>query len=348
MSAASALDATPLRGLSCEIAPEELALACIAAREIEMDIGVARLLHGAVCAAEAGDAKNLGILLGLASGKLSRQAAKPPVEHQPAKRLLAHRIETIAAMDSDAIMREIRPIRDDVVASLKGRWGKPAAHDAIRKLLIEAVESDIAKRAKDARIFEIGDVLGVTVGVGFVVPRSFNDEDNAAVGSNAFLFEKVGPSWVPMTRSPVRKDYAATVGLYRAVKDAVNTRPEITEHLRTVLLAAIGSGSPWHKVISEGDFQSVPLIHMRGTTGLALYQLAIVPGSIAPDLAHVMATIVANMTRNAAGPIYFTIGEPSAGSAPSKRALAEEESAEGIEHPAPLAKSARLATSESQ
>jgi hypothetical protein len=308
MSAAPAIAATPLRGLSCEITPEDLALACICVRDIEMDVGVARLLHGALCAAEAKDTKNLRILLGLASGKLRRQAAKPPVDTQQAKQLLAHRIEGIAAMVSeDAIMLEIRPIRDDIVASLKGRWGKPASHDAIRKLLIEGVESDIAKRAKDARIFEIGVVLGVTVGVGFVVPRSFNDEDNAAVGSNAFLFEKVGSSWVPLTRSPVRKSYAATVGFYLAVKDAVNTRPEIAEHLRTILLAAIGSTSPWHKVISDGDFKSVPLIHLRGTTGLALYQLAIVPGSITPELAHVMATIKANMTSNAAGPIYFTI-----------------------------------------
>ncbi len=74
---------------------------------------------------------------------------------------------------------------------------------------------------------------------------------------------------------------------------------------------------------------------------------------------------MANMTSNAAGPIYFTIGdEPEAAvneseaekesgmcigeSSASKRALTEQESVEAVEDPTPLAKCGRLATFESQ
>ena len=105
----------------------------------------------------------------------------------------------------------------------------------------------------------------------------------------------------------MRKEFAAPVLFYRALYDAVNTRPDIISHIRAILLAALdapGSGpsgpsgpSPWHKVITDGTFRLVPLIHEQhlSTTGLAVNQLAIV--SAAPELEHTMRTIAANMTR---------------------------------------------------
>ena len=104
---------------------------------------------------------------------------------------------------------------DDIRASLEGKWGAPKAHNAMAEFLIDDVETDLARSAKGAPIFEVAVVsvhrVDVTLGASFIVPRSFAKRDaangavNGAVGPNAFLFQKAdkagsasGDSWVPL------------------------------------------------------------------------------------------------------------------------------------------------------
>jgi hypothetical protein len=337
-----------------------------------------------------------GIVLALASGALRTQAAEPhaTVDVQAEKRNLAEHldriIEQISAISAirsqgqeeahaeEAHAEEAQEAQDaqareicvaiaahlaDIRASLKGKWGAPKAHNAMAEFLIDDVETDLARSAKNAPIFEIDVVtvyrVPVTIGACFIVPRSFAKRDangavNGAVGPNAFLFQKAdkaegAASWVPLTLSPVRNTLAATVRFYRALYDAVS-RPDIIWHIRTILLAAleapdaIGSAaSPWHQVITDGTFRLVPLIHEQhlSTTGLAANQLAIVPASLTPELAQTMRAIAANITpkpeaetdpeaETEPAPRYFTIAPtPAAG---AKRKLSDSDS-EGDEAP---------------
>jgi hypothetical protein len=119
----------------------------------------------------------------------------------------------------------------------------------------------------------------------------------------------------------VNKNDLKTVLWYRLAKKAVNERADIKESIRALLLKSLeesGSGpeSPWHAVLSKGDFTLDVLIHERkaSTVGLVMYQLALVVAreSMTPELAETMATVKRNMTagyKPGEGPRYFTMWE---------------------------------------
>jgi hypothetical protein len=132
-----------------------------------------------------------------------------------------------------------------------------------------------------------------------------------------FLFEKVNGQWVALTGSAVNKNDLKTIMWYRLAKKAVNERADIKESIRALLLKSLeasGAVSPWHAVLSKGDFTLDVFIHERksSTVGLAMYQLALVPAaeSMTPALVETMGTVKTNMT---AGPgeaaRYFTMWE---------------------------------------
>ena len=418
-SAAAALAATPYHSLACEMRRMRLVEACIRARDVQETVETARFLHASL---NCSGLSAIGTILGLASGKVHAQAAEPSatVETKAARRALAQIIDQIIAQigsmpsatatepaeiaEIAEIATRIARLLDDVLASLKGRWGTLKAHNAIAAFLIDGVEPELARLAKKAPIFEIGvvPVYGavVTLGASFIVPRSFGPAANGAnganganraVGPNAILFVKAAeaagaaepagaaeaekpekPEWVPITLSTVRSEYAATVGFYRALYDAVNTRPDIVAHIRAILLDVPRIGAtPWHSVLSDGTFTLVPLVHLQPTTGLAVNQLAIVPMAMTPELASAMAAIVANMTKpeaNGAEPTgaeaaepsgfsYFTIAPaPPAAAAAVKRCLSsltgltgltdgdDESTDESTDGAAPPAKSGREET----
>jgi hypothetical protein len=101
----------------------------------------------------------------------------------------------------------------------------------------------------------------------------------------------------------------------------VNERADIKESIRALLLKSLeesGSGpeSPWHAVLSNGDFDLGVLIHGRkfSATGLVMYQLPLVVAreSMTPELAETMATVKRNMTagyKPGEGARYFTMWE---------------------------------------
>jgi hypothetical protein len=327
-------------------------------RAIEREVRVARSLHLAWEAWEAKDLENASLHLRRVSSKLTRQAAKldsyvakKSRDLAAAKRDLAARVGEIGAMHAKSgdeiaeIAALIAGHRDSIVASLEGRWGTSEAHPAIEAVRIKGEEPAISNLLKNAKLFEIGvvDVLGRTrckskeIGLKFALPRSFDDGVNGAVGANGFLFEKnADGEWVQMTGSPMNKNHSATTGLYHLLDDAVNTRPEIKEHLSAMLLKRVGSTSPWHKPLSTGDFQTVPLGHKLGTLGVLLYQLAIVPDSMTPELQRTMAVITATMTKAAkpeADPSYFTVG------AKRKATSEDDDSEEACGDSSPAAKS---------
>ena len=365
-SAAAALAATPYHSLACEMRRMRLVEACIRARDVQETVETARFLHASLNCSGLSGLRAIGTILGLASGKVHAQAAEPSatVETKAARRALAQIIDQIIAQigsmpsatatepaeiaEIAEIATRIARLLDDVLASLKGRWGTLKAHNAIAAFLIDGVEPELARLAKKAPIFEIGvvPVYGavVTLGASFIVPRSFGPAANGAnganganraVGPNAILFVKAAeaagaaepagaaeaekpekPEWVPITLSTVRSEYAATVGFYRALYDAINTRPDIVAHIRAILLDVPRIGAtPWHSVLSDGTFTLVPLVHLQPTTGLAVNQLAIVPMAVTPELASAMAAIVANMTKAEAEP-----AEPSGAEAPGAEA----------------------------
>ena len=339
LSAAAALAATPYAGLSHEMRLWPLHDACNRAGEVQDTVETARSLHESLkCSSGLCGLRAIGTILGLASGKLHAQAAEPSatVETKAARRALAQIIDQIIAQigsmpsateaaeshdAQEAIATRIAGLMDDVLASLKGRCTLEA-HNAIAAFLIEGVEPELARLAKQAKIFEIavvplysGNV--VTIGASFIVTPSF-----VGLGPDAILFvkpekaekaekaagaaepaEPAEPEWVPLTLSTVRPEYAATVGFYRALYDAVSTRPDIVAHIRAILLDVPGIGAtPWHRVLSDGAFTMVPLVKVpsEATTGLAVNQLAIVPTAMTPELASAMAAIVASMTKPAA------------------------------------------------
>lgn len=411
-SAAAALAATPYHSLACEMPLMKLLGACLRARDVQETVETARFLHASL---ECSGLRAIGTILGLASGKVHAQAAEPSatVETKAARRALAQIIDQIIAQiqtqigsmpsatatepaeiaEIAEIATRIARLLDDVLASLKGRWGTLKAHNAIAAFLIDGVEPELARLAKKAPIFEIGvvPVYGavVTLGASFIVPRSFGpaangangaagaNGANGAVGPNAILFvktEKAAEEWVPITLSAVRSEYAATVGFYRALYDAINTRPDIVAHIRAILLDVPRiAATPWHSVLSDGTFTLVPLVHLQPTTGLAVNQLAIVPMAVTPELASAMAAIVATMTKAEPEPTgaeaaepngafepsgfsYFTIAPaPPAASAAVKRCLSsltgltgltdgDDESDDATDGAAPLAKSGREET----
>ena len=139
------------------------------------------------------------------------------------------------------------------------------------------------------------------------------------------MFKKQGGVWVAITGSAVSKSDLATVtlGWYSLVKKAVNESAEIKEHLQKLLLKALEAlgalgpeSGPWHAVISgtNSNYEYGVLLHERGTTGLAMYQLAIkvARGAMTREIAETMAAVNlrASMTKdNVAGeaPHYFTM-----------------------------------------
>jgi hypothetical protein len=168
-----------------------------------------------------------------------------------------------------------------------------------------------------------------------VAPRGF--ALNESGGANMFLFEKVsdsaGSRWVALTGSAVNKKDIKTLMWYRLAKKAVNERADIKESVRALLLKSLeasgvsGPESPWHAVLSAGNFTLDVFIHERksSTAGLVMYQLALVAAAesmscISPELAETMATVKRNMTagsKSGEGPVaprYFTMrGRESSG-----------------------------------
>ncbi len=139
-----------------------------------------------------------------------------------------------------------------------------------------------------------------------------------------FLFEKVDGQWVALTGSAVNKNDLKTIMWYRLAKKAVNERADIKESIRALLLKSLeesaggASGaarqSPWHAVLSAGNFTLDVFIHERksSTAGLVMYQLALVPTaeSMTPELAETLATVKTNMTAGSGSQArYFTMWE---------------------------------------
>jgi len=228
-----------------------------------------------------------------------------------------------------ALRVQLKERLDAIVEGLKGRWGAESAHDGLRSFLIEGTKSEIATLAEEAGVTELGTVRlyrgkTMTLGGSLVAPRGF--VLNKSVGANLFLFEKVDGRWVALTGSAVNKNDLKTIMWYRLVKKAVK-RPDIKESIRVLLLKALeesgasGFESPWHAVLSAGNFDLDVFIHGRewSATGLVMYQLPLVVpresmSGISPALAETMATVKRNMTagsKSGAGSQarYFTMWE---------------------------------------
>jgi hypothetical protein len=359
--------ATPLEGLSRQLKPGEVGEFCLESREIDEEIEVGRLVHRALKAVEAKEAKarNLkeaGVCLYVAAANLNRKAAKHPFKDAKAKQDLADALEDLdektkelAAMyaacgvdDAEALAAqaqlaemaaavqaqeaalrvELKERLDAIVEALRGRWGTEAAHDGLRSFLIEGTKSKLAGLAESAEITELGTVRlyrgkTMTIGASFVAPRGF--ATNGSVGPNMFLFKKVDGQWVALTGSAVNKNDLKTIMWYRLAKKAVNERADIKESIRALLLKSLegpasgvsgasGPESPWHAVLSKGDFTLDVFIHERksSTAGLVMYQLALVPAaeSMTQELAETMAAVKTNMTAGSGSQArYFTMWE---------------------------------------
>ena len=252
---------------------------------------------------------------------------------------LAEMAASVQAQEA-ALCVELKERLDAIVEALRGRWGTEAAHDGLRSFLIEGTKSKIASLAEEAGVTELGTVRlyrgkTMTIGASFVAPRGF--ATNGSVGANMFLFEKVsdsatgaGARWVALTGSAVNKNDLKTIMWYRLAKKAVNERADIKESIRALLLKSLegpasgasgASGparqSPWHAVLSAGNFTLDVFIHERksSTAGLVMYQLALVPTSPAAEsmtqeLAETMAAVKTNMTAGSGSQArYFTMWE---------------------------------------
>jgi hypothetical protein len=227
-----------------------------------------------------------------------------------------------------AVRVQLKERLDAIVEGLKGRWGTESAHAGLRSFLIEGTKSKIATLAEEAEIMPLGTVrlygeTTMTLGGSFVAPTGF--AFNKSVGANLFLFEKVDGRWVALTGSAVSKNEFKTIMWYRLVKKAVKERADIKESIRALLLKALeesgasgasGPASPWHAVLSNGDFDLDVFIHARkfSATGLVMYQLPLVVAreSMTPELAETMATVKTSMTAGSKpgeGPRYFTMRE---------------------------------------
>jgi hypothetical protein len=129
-----------------------------------------------------------------------------------------------------------------------------------------------------------------------------------------FLFEKVNGQWVALTGSAVNKNDLKTIMWYRLAKKAVNERADIKESIRALLLKSLeGPASPWHAVLSAGNFTLDVFIHERksSTVGLVTYQLPLVVAreAMTAELAETMAKIKTNMTNGTSAARYFTMWE---------------------------------------
>jgi hypothetical protein len=223
-----------------------------------------------------------------------------------------------------ALRVELKERLDAIVEGLKGRWGTEAAHPGLVSFLIEGTKSKIAALAESSGVTPLGTVRlyrdkTMTLGGSFVAPRGF--ATNESVGANLFLFEKVDGQWVALTGSAVNKNDLKTIMWYRLVKKAVNERADIKETIRALLLKSLeeaasgasGFESPWHAVLSAGNFDLGVFIHGRewSTAGLVMYQLPLVVAreSMTPELAETMAKIKTNMTNGTSAARYFTMWE---------------------------------------
>ena len=241
---------------------------------------------------------------------------------------LADLAEAAAATQAlEATVRvQIKGHRDAIVEGLRSRWGAESAHEGLVKFLIEGTKSKIASVAEEAGITELGSARlyrgkTMTIGASFVVPTRF--AASGSVGPNVFLFKRVEGQWVAITGSAVSKNDLETILLYRRVKSAVNGRADIKETIRALLLKSLEASaspasaspvSPWHAVLSKGDYTLEVLLHERksSTVGLGMYQLAIVPAteSMTPELAETMVLIKTNMTEGSGSVArYFTMRE---------------------------------------
>lgn len=257
---------------------------------------------------------------------------------------LAQAAEDASALEA-TVRAEISAHYAAIVASLEGKWGARKAHKDIEAFVIKQQEPAFLqhREALDAPIFELGEVRAynskgpeglkglkgldgpVTIGVKIVLPRSFDDKKKGAVGANAIFYtkktekgaEKGGDEWVPIAGNVVDKDCAVTVERYRLLQDALEGRAELKEHIKSLLLARVGtsaSESPWYEALSKGDFKLVALCHEQedATLGLAMCQLATVvgPASMTAELQQTKEQIVATMRAGLeadAPPRYFTI-----------------------------------------
>jgi hypothetical protein len=189
--------ATRLAGLSRQLKPGEVGEFCLESRDVDEEIKVGRLVHRALKAVEAKDAKarNLkeaGVCLYVAAANLNRKAAKHPFTDAKAKQDLADALEDLdektkvladmyascGADDAEALAAEadlseaaaeaqaqeaalrvqLKERLDAIVEGLKGRWGTEAAHAGLRSFLIEGAKSKIATLAEEAEITELGPV----------------------------------------------------------------------------------------------------------------------------------------------------------------------------------------------
>ena len=234
-----------------------------------------------------------------------------------------------------------------IVAGLEGRWGTRKAHKDIEAFVIKQQEPALLQHrdVKDAPIFELGaysskglEAPAVTIGVKIVLPRSFDDVKKGAVGANAIFYtKKGGDERVPIAGNVVDKDCAVTVERYRLLQDALDSRAELKEHIKSLLLARVGppaSVSPWYEALAKGDFKLVALCHEQedATLGLAMCQLATVvgPASMTAELEETMEQIVATMRAGLeadAPPRYFTISM-------KRKAIGEEPGESGDAAPA--------------
>jgi hypothetical protein len=296
------------------------------------------------------------VCLYVAAAKLNRKAAKHPFKYAKAKQDLAdglnelyEKTKEVAAMyemcgvdDAEALAAqadlseaaasvqaqeaalrvELKERLDAIVEGLKGRWGTEAAQGGLRSFLIEGTKSKLAALAESSGVIPLGTVRlyrdkTMTLGGSFVAPRGF--ATNASVGANMFLFEKVNGQWVALTGSAVNKNDLKTIMWYRLAKKAVNERADIKESIRALLLKSLegpARQSPWHAVLSAGNFTLDVFIHERksSTAGLVMYQLALVPTSPAAEsmtqeLAETMAAVKTNMTNGTSAARYFTMWE---------------------------------------
>ncbi len=166
-------------------------------REIDEEIYVGGLVHRALKAVEAKEAKarslkEAGVCLYVAAANLSRKAAKHPFKHPKAKQDLAdalneleEKTKDLAAMyemcgvdDVDTLAAEadlseaaasvqaleaalrvqLKERLDAIVEGLRGRWGTESAHAGLVSFLIEGTKSKIATLAESAEITELGTV----------------------------------------------------------------------------------------------------------------------------------------------------------------------------------------------
>ena len=190
---APALAAPALAAFAANMSAKDLRDACGLACGIQMDVDVARTLLAAL---RAPDASKREKLLGDAADTLSRHALKSEIGAEAeSKRELAGFIDEIAGMVADRFRVAgpgfekvgvlIAGLVESIVEGLRARWGASDAHEAIRAFVIDGVEPELAKRARESGIGEIGEIKGTRFGIGVVAPT----DENETVGLCAVLFK---------------------------------------------------------------------------------------------------------------------------------------------------------------